>query len=55
MGVVEGEGRVFTRKPAKIHSKTRHHEAFAKAVDLELPLLRTWQHKIATRSAAAAP
>ena len=58
MGIVEGEGRVFTRKLGKIrnlaHDKTRRHEAFARAVDLELPLLRLWQHKIATRSATAA-
>jgi hypothetical protein len=52
---VEGKGRVFTRKLGKAHSKARRHEGFARAVDLELPLLRYRQHEIATRSAVAAP
>jgi hypothetical protein len=42
---VEGKGRVFTRKLGGAHSKTRRHECFARAVDLELPLLRQWQHE----------
>jgi hypothetical protein len=41
-----GLGRVFTRKAAEAHSKARSHDGFAKAVDLELPLLRPWQHEI---------
>ena len=52
---VEGKGHVFTRKLGKAHTKARYHEAFARAVDLELPLLRHRQHEIATHSAAAAP
>jgi hypothetical protein len=52
---VEGKGvRVFKRKLGKAHSKPRSHEYLARAADLELPLLRRWQHKIATRSAVAA-
>jgi len=51
---VEGKGRVFTRK-AKAHSITRRSDCVAGALDLEVPLLQSWQHKIATRSAAAAP
>jgi hypothetical protein len=42
---VEGMGRVFTRKQAKAHSKRRSHDCLARAVDLELPLLRLWQHE----------
>jgi hypothetical protein len=46
---VEGKGRVFTRKLGKIrnlvHSKPRTHDYLAKAGDLELPLLRLWQHE----------
>jgi hypothetical protein len=46
---VEGKGRVFTRKLGKIrnlaHSKPRSHDWLAKAEDLELPLLRPWQHE----------
>jgi hypothetical protein len=51
---VEGMGRVLTPKLGEAHDKVRRHDAFARAVDLELPLLRFWQHKTATRSAAAA-
>ncbi len=45
-----GKGRVFTREgrpfqSSLVHSKTRSHESFAKAWDLKLPLLRTWQHE----------
>jgi hypothetical protein len=43
--VVEGKGRVFTRKLGGAHSKTRSREHVARAVDLELPLLRHWQHE----------
>jgi hypothetical protein len=50
----KGRGRGLTPEQAGAHSNTRLHEAFAEAVDLELPLLRHWQHKTATRSAAAA-
>jgi hypothetical protein len=44
----------LTPKQGGAHSNTRRHEWFATAVDLELPLLQHWQHKTATRSAAAA-
>jgi hypothetical protein len=45
MGVVEGgKGRVSTRKLSETHRKTRRHDGFVRAVDLELPLLR-WQHE----------
>lgn len=53
----QGVGRVFTPEQAKVqkqaeaHRKTRCHDGFAKAVDLEWLLLRPWQHKSATRSA----
>jgi hypothetical protein len=40
---VEGKGRVFTRQAAQ--AETRHHEGFARAVDLELPLLQSLQHE----------
>jgi hypothetical protein len=52
---VEGKGRIFARKLGEAHSKARRHEGFARAVDLELPLLRYQQHEIATRSTAVAP
>ena len=42
---VEGMGRVFTRKRGEAHSNMRAHECFARTVDLELPLLRHWQHE----------
>jgi hypothetical protein len=42
---VERMGRVFTRKPSNAHNKLRLRECFASAVDLELPLLRHWQHE----------
>jgi hypothetical protein len=42
---VEGKGRVFTRKLGEAHDKARRHDIFATAVDLELPLLRHWQHE----------
>jgi hypothetical protein len=54
---VQGVGRVFTPEQAKVqkqaeaHDKTRCHDGFAKARDLEWLLLRPWQHKSATRSA----
>ncbi len=51
----KGKGRVFTRKPVEGHGNTRRSDCVAGALVLELPLLQTWQHKIATRSAAAAP
>ncbi len=46
----KGKGRVFTRirgpfQSSAVHSKTRSHESVAKAWDLKLPLLRTWQHE----------
>ena len=45
-----GKGRVFTRirgpfHGSMVHSNTRSHESVAKAWDLKLPLLRTWQHE----------
>jgi hypothetical protein len=46
MGVVEGEGRVFTRKLNETHRKTRRHDDLVRAVDLELPLLRLQHEKI---------
>lgn len=53
-GGIEGKGRVFTPKRGQARSKTCRHDGFAKAVDLELPLLRRRQHKIATRGTVAA-
>jgi hypothetical protein len=44
---VEGKGRVFTRKLGKARSKMSRHGGFARAVDLELPLLLHLQHEIA--------
>jgi hypothetical protein len=46
----KGKGRVYTRirspfQSSPAHSNTRSHESFAKAWDLKLPLLRTWQHE----------
>jgi len=41
----EGGGRVFTRKLGGVHNNTRRRDEFARAVDLELPLLRQWQHE----------
>ena len=43
---VEGKGRVCTRKRGEAHSITRRRDGFARAVDLELPLLQPWQHEI---------
>ena len=43
---VEGKGRVCTRRKAQAHSKMRCRDWFARAVDLELPLLQPWQHEI---------
>ena len=51
---VEGKGRVFTRTLGKARSKVRRREILARAVDLELPLLRHRQHEIATRGTVAA-
>jgi hypothetical protein len=48
-------GRDLTPKPVEAHSKARCHDGFAKAGDLEWLLLQPWQHKMATRSATAAP
>jgi hypothetical protein len=45
---VEGEGRVFTR--AEVQVKARRHDQIARAVDLEMLLLRIRQHEIATRA-----
>jgi hypothetical protein len=42
---VEGMDRVFTRKLVAVHSKPHRHDWLAKAGDLELPLLRLWQHE----------
>jgi hypothetical protein len=42
----KGMGRVFTRKLGGAHSVARRRVSFAKAVDLELPLLRSWQHEL---------
>ena len=36
----------MTRQFSVAHSKPRSHDCLAKAVSLELPLLRHWQHKI---------
>lgn len=51
----QGMGRVFTPKQVEAHSKTRCHDGFAKAGNLEWLVLRPWQHKFATRSGTAAP
>jgi hypothetical protein len=51
---VEGKGRVFTRKRGEVRPKTRRHDKFAKAVDLDLPLLHRLQHENSTRGATAA-
>jgi len=40
---VEGKGRVFTR--AEVRAKTRRHDGFARAVDLEMRVLRREQHE----------
>jgi hypothetical protein len=45
---VEGEGCVFT------HAEARRHDGFARAMDLEMLLLRYQQHETATRGAVAA-
>jgi hypothetical protein len=51
---VEGMGRVFTPAFGEAQSKSRCHECFAKAMDLNISLLQPWQHGTATRSAVAA-
>jgi len=51
---VEGKDRAFARQFRRVHSKPHRHDCVAKAGDLELPLLRRWQHKIATRITVAA-
>jgi hypothetical protein len=41
-------------RAAEIHTSARRQKG-VRAVDLKIPLLRQWQHELATRSAAAAP
>jgi hypothetical protein len=41
---VEGKDRI-ARQIGRCHSKPRNRDCLARAVDLELPLLRRWQHK----------
>ena len=42
---VEGKGRAVTRQSGWAHGMPRSHDCLARAVDLELPVLRHWQHK----------
>jgi len=38
-------GRVFTPTFGEAQSKSRRHDCFAKAMDLNMSLLQHWQHE----------